>query len=195
VRAATKEYEALQKVIFPKRKIGLLHGRMKTKEKDKMLENFRRGKIDLLVATPVVEVGLDIPNATIMMIEAAERFGLAQLHQLRGRVGRGEKQSFCLLFTESGSSDVLQRLKHLETKNVGAELAEIDLKLRGPGEIYGTKQHGFLNLKIAKLTDASLIERTRREAKKLLNDSPGLSEFPLLNNVLKKLKIEELAPN
>lgn len=195
VRAVTKEYENLKKVIFPKIKIGLLHGRMKTKEKDKTLSDFRRGKTDLLVATPVVEVGLDIPNATIMMIEAAERFGLAQLHQLRGRVGRGKKQSFCLLFTENNSSGVLQRLKYLETRNVGAELAEIDLELRGPGEIYGTKQHGFLNLRIAKLTDTSLIEKTRTEAKRLLSDNPSLSGFPLLNNALKKLKIEKLAPN
>jgi ATP-dependent DNA helicase RecG len=122
VRAATTEYQRLQKEIFPKSRLGLLHGRLKSKEKEKVLGDFRQNKLEILVATPVVEVGIDIPNATIMMIETAERFGLAQLHQLRGRVGRREKQSYCLLFSESDKSQ--NRLKALETIYNGAELAE-----------------------------------------------------------------------
>lgn len=194
VRAATAEYRLLQKEIFPDLALGLLHGRMKTKEKDKVLQDFRDEKLDILVATPVVEVGIDIPTATIMMIEAAERFGLAQLHQLRGRVGRSEKQSYCLLFTESDTK-VLKRLKALETMHVGAELAELDLKLRGPGEIYGTRQHGIPNLKVASLTDLSLISKTRREAGQILKEDGSLNKYPLLQEKLKKFTIKKIAPD
>ncbi|MBI3559456.1 ATP-dependent DNA helicase RecG [Candidatus Gottesmanbacteria bacterium] len=149
VKSAKKEFENLAKNIFPDLKLGLIHGKLKPQEKDEILEKFKNKKLDILVATPVVEVGIDIPNATIMVIEAAERFGLAQLHQLRGRVGRSDKQSYCLLFAEKG----LERLKSLEKINNGLALAEIDLRFRGPGERFGQAQHGHWALKIATFAD------------------------------------------
>lgn len=197
VRAATKEFEILAKIIFPDLKLGLLHGKIKAKEKEEILSQFREGKLDILVATPVVEVGIDIPNATIMLIEAAERFGLAQLHQLRGRVGRRNLPSYCLLFTENETPLVINRLKSLEKTHLGIELAEIDLKLRGPGEIYGTKQHGFPDLRVASFSDISLIQKTRAATIQLLS-----SHFPLLtltnsplNLRLQKYKIKTVGPN
>jgi len=184
VKAATKEYENLKKNIFSDLNLGMLHGKLKTKEKNKVLQDFRDKKIDILVATPVVEVGIDIPNATIMLIEASERFGLAQLHQLRGRVGRGDKQSYCLLFTESNNEQTLKRLKAMETTHVGAKLAELDLRLRGPGEIFGTSQHGIQNLKVASFSDFVLIEKTKKEAEKIF---PDLNKYPLLVEKLKSI--------
>ncbi|MBI5465658.1 ATP-dependent DNA helicase RecG [Candidatus Gottesmanbacteria bacterium] len=189
VRAATKEYEHLQKEVFPDLRLGLLHGRMKSKEKDTVLGNFRAGNLDILVATPVVEVGIDIPNATIMMIEGAERFGLAQLHQLRGRVGRGVIQSYCLLFSESEN---VRRLKAMEKMYVGAQLAELDLKIRGPGEIYGTAQHGIPDLRVASLTDLALIEKTREAAQQVIGQ---LEQFPLLKQKLEKYTIKSVSPD
>lgn len=170
VKAATKEYDRLKKDVFPNLRLGLLHGKMKTKEKDNILENFRKGLFDILVCTPVVEVGIDIPNATIMVIEAAERFGLAQLHQLRGRVGRAQLQSYCLLFTESENELTKKRLKALESYHVGPELAELDLAFRGSGDLYGTMQHGQNTLKIASFSDTWLIEKAREEAKLVLRE-------------------------
>lgn len=195
VRAATKEYENLKNQVFPDLKLGLLHGRLKPKEKDEVLKNFRQQKIDILVSTPVVEVGIDIPNAHIMMIEGADRFGLAQLHQLRGRVGRGNVQSYCLLFTESTNPRVAHRLKSLETINIGSQLAELDLKMRGPGEIYGFSQHGFLNLKIASLSDHHLIQKTKKAVEEIISGNPTLSKSPLLRQRLKKLKIKQVTPD
>lgn len=195
VRAATKEYEYLKGEVVPDLKLGLLHGRLKPKEKDEVLENFRQQKIDILVATPVVEVGLDIPNAHIMMIEGADRFGLAQLHQLRGRVGRGDVQSYCLLFTESTNHKVVRRLKALETMHIGSKLAELDLKMRGPGEIYGLSQHGFLNLKIASLADHNLVQKTKKAVEEIILNDPTLSKFPPLRQKLKKLKIKQVTPD
>lgn len=195
VRAATKEYERLQKEIFPDLRLGLLHGKMKSKEKEKVLADFRAGNLDILVATPVVEVGIDIPNATIMMIEAAERFGLAQLHQLRGRVGRGALQSYCLLFTESSSPKTLKRLKAMEKMYIGAELADLDLKIRGPGEIYGTRQHGIPDLRVASLTDLILIEKTRSAAQEFINKDPTLSQFPILRQKLERFTIKAISPD
>lgn len=195
VRAANQEYERLKKEIFPKLKIGLLHGRMKGKEKEDIIGDFRKGKLEILVATPVVEVGIDIPQATIMLIEGAERFGLAQLHQLRGRVGRGEKQSYCLLFTASQAQPVTQRLKAMASFHSGAELAELDLKLRGPGEIYGTAQHGLPKLKLASFSDFTLIEKTRLAAQKILREDLGLDKYPLLKEKLEKLTIRKVAPD
>ncbi len=182
VRAATKEFEHLKKNVFPDLRLGLLHGRLKSKEKEAVLEKFRKGLLDILVATPVVEVGIDVPNATIMMIEAAEHFGLAQLHQLRGRVGRSDLESYCLLFAEKET----ERLRALEKMYVGADLAELDLKLRGPGEIYGTRQHGLPDLRIASLTDLDLIEKTRKTAQEVAGN---LSKFPLLRERLQRFTI------
>lgn len=195
IRAATAEYEKLQKEVFPKLHLGLLHGRMKGKEKEAVINDFRNGKLDILVATPVVEVGIDIPNATIMFIEGAERFGLAQLHQLRGRVGRGEKQSYCLLFTEAQSPQAVRRLKALESLHSGAELAELDLKLRGPGEVYGTTQHGLPKLKLASFSDFVLIEKTHLAAQTIIKDDLGLDKYPLLQAKLKKVTIKRVSPD
>jgi ATP-dependent DNA helicase RecG len=190
VRAASKEFENLRKNIFKNFKLGLLHGKMKGKEKEAVLDKFRNGKIDILVATPVVEVGIDIPNAAIIVIEASERFGLAQLHQLRGRVGRGDKQSYCLLFTESLSPQTLERLKAMEKYNVGAELAELDLRLRGPGEIYGTMQHGRKMLKIASFSDFDLIQKVKKEAEKIF---PKLATYPKLLEKLKGINLKQVS--
>jgi ATP-dependent DNA helicase RecG len=167
IRAATQEFTNLQK-IFPKFTLGLLHGKQKAKEKDNIMDKFKKGKIDILVSTPVVEVGIDIPNATIMLIEGADRFGLAQLHQLRGRIGRGEKKSYCLLFTESRGKKAQTRLDVLKKTMCGFELAELDLKLRGPGEISGTRQHGFPELKIATWQDANLIRKSKQVAQEAI---------------------------
>jgi ATP-dependent DNA helicase RecG len=182
VRAAVKEYEYLQKDVFPTLKLGLLHGKMKATEKNETLEKFQKGKLDILVSTPVVEVGIDIPNATIIVIEAAERFGLASLHQLRGRVGRNNKQSYCLLFTESESDKTTQRLKSLEVHHSGSALAEIDLKLRGAGDMYGTQQHGSRMLKVASFSDTDLIHKTQQDANQIYN---SLIEYPILQEKLK----------
>ena len=192
IKAANKEYEYLKKEVFGKLKLGLLHGKLKSKEKNEVLRRFREGKIDILVATPVVEVGIDIPNATLMIIEGAERFGLAQLHQLRGRVGRGDKQSYCLLFTDSENAFSEGRLKAMERLSVGEELAELDLKLRGPGEIYGTMQHGAHMLKIASFSDFSLIEKTKKEALKIF---PHLSKYPRLLEKLKSITTKQVSPD
>lgn len=192
VKAASKEFENLKDKIFKNLKLGLLHGKLKSKEKKEVLNKFRDGKIDILVSTPVVEVGIDIPNATIIVIEASERFGLAQLHQLRGRVGRGDKQSYCLLFTESKNPQTIQRLKAMESMSVGAELAQLDLKLRGHGELYGTMQHGTGNLKIASFSNFDLITKTKKEAEKIF---PKLFEYPLLQKKLSKINIKNVSPD
>jgi len=181
VKAATAEYEKLKRDVFPDLKIGLLHGKIKAAEKEEAMKNFQQKKLDILVATPVVEVGIDIPNASVMMIEAAERFGLAQLHQFRGRVGRAEHQSYCFVFTESDSEKTVERLNALITAKDGFALAEKDLAFRGPGEIYGYKQSGFPELKIAKLTDYAIIKNTKEAAQKLY---PELNKYPLLRQKL-----------
>lgn len=179
VRAATSELEKLQTKIFPNLRLGLLHGRLKSKEKESVMNDFKNHKIDILVSTSVVEVGVDIANATIMVIESAERFGLAQLHQLRGRVGRGHKQSYCLLFSDGGPQEV-SRLKNMEKLNEGLKLAELDLKIRGSGEIFGKQQSGRFDFKIASLSDLGLVEKTRQAAKKILASDPGLDKTPML---------------
>lgn len=169
IKAATSEHKAIKK-IFPKLTIGLLHGKLKAKDKNKVINSFKKGSIDILVSTPVIEVGIDVSNATIMIIEAAERFGLAQLHQLRGRIGRGEKKSYCLLFAETKSQKVRARLNALKKTISGFELAELDLKIRGPGEIFGTKQHGYPELKIASWQDTELIKLTKNLADEIINN-------------------------
>ena len=178
-KAATQEYKILQEEVFHDLSLGLLHGRLKSKEKEQVLADFLRGAHQILVATPVVEVGIDIPDATVMLIEAAERFGLASLHQLRGRVGRSNKQSYCFLFTESASRKVLERLRALERYHIGLRLAEIDLQMRGPGQIYGTAQSGLPDFKIANLADLTTVEAAKKEtdfiiSKNLLDKTPAL---------------------
>jgi len=192
IKAATKEFEHLKTNIFPDLKLGMLHGKLKAKEKEAVLQGFKEKKFDILVATPVVEVGIDIPNATVIVIEAAERFGLAQLHQLRGRVGRGEKQSYCLLFTETKNEQTTKRLKSMETMHVGAELAELDLQLRGPGELYGTLQSGVKQLKIASFSDVQLIEKARKGAEELF---PKLSDEPRLKERLAETMKNAISPD
>ena len=176
VKGATQEFERVKK-IFPRLKVGLLHGKLKPVEKNSIIENFRAKKTDILVSTPVVEVGVDIPNATIMVIEAAERFGLAQLHQLRGRVGRGEVKSFCLLFTESKSKTITTRLSIMQKTLSGFKLAELDLKLRGPGEILGVRQHGFTRLKAASWSDLKMIKITKDVAREVIENPEKYPKF------------------
>lgn len=163
VKSVTAEYKKLKK-IFPTLKIKLLHGKITADEKSKLLADFRAGKFDMLVATPVIEVGIDIPNATVMMIESAERFGLSQLHQLRGRVGRGSKKSYCLLLTSTKTKKATSRLEAIKTAKNGRELAELDLEHRGAGEIFGTRQHGAGELKIATWQDVDVIKKSRKLA-------------------------------
>ncbi len=189
VKAVTIEFEKLKKV-FPDLKLGLLHGRLKSKEKDEIMQKFKNGEIDILVSTSVVEVGVDISNATIMIIESAERFGLSQLHQLRGRVGRGHKQSYCFLFTSTDEPQSKSRLKNLEKINDGLKLAELDLKIRGSGEIFGVKQSGRFEFKIASFSDIALVEKTRTAALNLLSLDPELDKYPQI-----KAKLQSLAPN
>jgi len=186
VRSATEEYEKLSKTIYKNFSIGLLHGKMKSKEKEKVMQKFSQGEIDILVSTSVVEVGIDIPNASVMMIEGSDRFGLAQLHQFRGRVGRGEHQSFCFLFTDSTAVKTHQRLKALIKSDNGFELAEQDLKIRGPGELVGIRQSGLPDLAMASLTDFELIKIVRAEAEELIEEDNKLSKYPKLANKLKK---------
>ena len=195
VKAAKVEFEKLKKTFSKSTKLGLLHGRLKSKEKEKIINDFKANKINILVTTPVVEVGIDVPNATVMMIESSERFGLAQLHQLRGRVGRGVHKSYCLLFTDSNAENSLKRLKSMEKVHVGFELAEIDLKMRGPGEIFGLKQSGFINLKIADLSNRQLISVAQLEAKRLTSEDPRLKSFPLLAEKVARLSSEYSQPN
>jgi ATP-dependent DNA helicase RecG len=175
-RAATELYEHLQRDVFPDLRVGLVHGQLAAWEKDEVMEQFRGREIDVLVATVVIEVGVDVPNACCMIIEDAERFGLAQLHQLRGRVGRGADQSYCILLADPRTDDGRQRLDAMVRTCDGFQIAEEDLKLRGPGEFYGTKQSGILKLRIANIIgDARILEEARREAFALVEEDPELS--------------------
>jgi len=175
-RAAVEEHTRLSEQEFPDlaKRILLLHGRMKGDEKEKIMRAFANHEADILVSTAVVEVGIDIPNATVMVIEGAERFGLAQLHQFRGRVGRGTYSSFCYLLSDDPSNEAKQRLSILENTTDGFSLAQADLELRGPGDLYGTAQSGLPNLRVATLLDAPLIEATKIEATQLLDNDPEL---------------------
>jgi len=188
VKAAKEEFEDLKRE-FKGFRLGLLHGKQKGTEKDKVLDEFRDGKTDILVATPVVEVGIDVPNATIMIIEGGERFGLAQLHQLRGRIGRGTKKSYCLVFTTHTSGGSNERLKALTKSLNGFELSELDLKLRGPGELMGTRQHGFPELKIASWSDMELIKKSRDFAEKVIANQKKYSK------VVDQLHLDSLTAN
>jgi ATP-dependent DNA helicase RecG len=176
-RAAVDDFETLSKEIFPDLKLGLLHGRMKPSEKDEVMMKFRDRQYDILVSTTVVEVGVDVPNSTVMLIEGADRFGLAQLHQLRGRVGRGGAQSYCLLIPTHEDATENERLQAMSRTNSGFELADLDLKTRGPGEFLGTRQAGFAStLKMASITDVVLIEKARTQAQLLFERDPYLQQ-------------------
>ena len=184
VRAVKEEHEKLSKEIFPDLKVGLLHGKMASKEKEKIMKSFKAEKIDILVSTSVVEVGIDVPNATVMMIEGTERFGLAQLHQFRGRVGRSHFQSYCFLFTDSPAKRTQQRLKALLKAGDGFELSQRDLEIRGPGAINGKRQWGIPDLVMSSLKDIFLVEKTRGAAKEILEKDPELKKYPLLRQRL-----------
>ncbi|HDN80469.1 MAG TPA: ATP-dependent DNA helicase RecG [Chloroflexi bacterium] len=188
-KAAVDEYERLQKEVFPDLKLGLLHGRMKGEEKEAVMEAFRRGELNILVSTAVVEVGVDVPNATVMMIEGAHRFGLAQLHQFRGRVGRGTHQAYCILVADSDSPEAYERLKIVESVHDGFELAEKDLQMRGPGEFLGTRQSGLPDLKLARLTDIRMLEEARAVAMEIFREDPELKkpEHKLLKEAVERL--------
>lgn len=179
-KSVEAEYKHLKSSVFKHRRIGLLHGKLKPTEKATVMSDFSSGKIDILVSTTVVEVGVDVPNATIIVIEDADKFGLAQLHQLRGRVGRGQYQSYCYLVT-SNSNKPSKRLQAIEKSNDGFYLAEVDLKMRGPGEIYGKAQHGELNLKIANLADTKLIVQAQKRAKEFVQSGVNLVQYRQLS--------------
>ncbi len=184
VKSVQEEYKKLDHIVFSDLVIGRLHGRMKPKEKEKIMQEFLENKIKILVSTSVVEVGVDVPNAAIIMIEGADRFGLAQIHQFRGRVGRSQYQSYCFLFTDSESQRSLKRLEALTRIDNGFALAKIDLKFRGPGEIYGLEQKGFPELKIASLFDYQLMKLANEQAIKLINKDSSLNSWPKLKEKL-----------
>lgn len=186
-QSVEKVYEKLKNHDFKHRRVGLLHGQLKAADKQAVMSRFVKGEIDILVSTTVIEVGVDVPNASIMLIESAERFGLAQLHQLRGRIGRGSAQGYCyLLMTDSSTPS--RRLRALESSQDGFKLAELDLELRGPGAIYGTSQHGQLDLRIAKLTDVKLIEQARSAAHEFLDNKEDLLQYKELAETVTRLR-------
>jgi len=180
-KSVEAEYRKLKNSVFGHRRIGLLHGRMKSAEKEGVMRQFLQHEIDILVSTTVVEVGVDVPNATAMLIEDADQYGLSQLHQLRGRVGRSSHQSYCYLLT-SDTKKPSQRLREVEKSNDGFYLAEVDLKLRGPGEIYGRAQHGALNLQIASLADTKLISEVQAAAKEFVASGADLLQYKQLSH-------------
>jgi ATP-dependent DNA helicase RecG len=175
-RAATAEFQQLSEKIFPDLRLGLLHGRMSAAGKDTVMRRFRSGELDIMVSTPVVEVGIDVPNATVMLVESADRFGLSQLHQFRGRVGRGQEQSYCMLLAQNPSDVGRERLDVIEKVQDGFILAEKDMEMRGPGEFFGTRQSGLPDLRMAKLSDVKLLELARSEAIKLFETDPTLEK-------------------
>ncbi|MDZ7786181.1 MAG: ATP-dependent DNA helicase RecG [Candidatus Saccharibacteria bacterium] len=186
-KSAEEVYDTLRKGAFKNRRVGLLHGKMKPEEKDQVMQDFVKRKIDVLVSTTVIEVGVDVPNATVMLVENPERFGLAQLHQLRGRVGRGEHQGYCYLML-SDSQQPSRRLRAIAASNDGFKLAELDLDIRGPGAIYGTLQHGALDLRIAKLTDVRLIKRARHAAETFIEKGESLLDYEELHKHITDLQ-------
>lgn len=191
VTSVKKRSKRLREV-FPEARVEFLHGKMKPAEKDAVMEQFASGEIDILVSTTVVEVGVDVPNATLMVIENAEAYGLAQLHQLRGRVGRGASTAYCYLLT-SGDFAPSRRLRELEKSSDGFHLAEVDLKLRGPGEIYGALQHGALDLRIASLSDTKLIQRARKDVERFLQNPENLVKYKeLMQGITKYQQITTL---
>ncbi len=181
IKSVQAEYKRLKNSVFGHRSIGLLHGKLKPAEKDQVMQDFKAGKYDILVSTTVVEVGVDVPNATVMIIENADQFGLSQLHQLRGRVGRGVHQSYCYLML-STTNKPSRRLEEIEKSTDGFYLAEVDMELRGPGEIYGKAQHGALNLQIATLADTQLIARAQRAAREFIENAEDITKYQALND-------------
>lgn len=194
VKSVKEEYEKLAKQVFPDLRVAMLHGKMRSDEKKKIMKEFAEGENDILVTTSVIEVGLDVPNATIMMIEGAERFGLAQLYQFRGRVGRGLKQSFCFLFTESSSRTTHQRLHSILTAKNGFELAEKDLKIRGPGEFLagssGWAQTGLPDVAMRALKNPELLKEAQTAARQIIHEDPGLKNYPFLKERLDQFEKE-----
>ncbi len=191
LKSVTQEYEKLSKKIFPEFKLAMLHGKLKPKEKEKIMDEFKKAKTDILISTSVVEVGVDIPNATVMIIEGSDRFGLAQLHQFRGRIGRGKIQSYCFLFTDSNAKKTHQRLKAMLTAKDGFELAEKDLKIRGAGDFIGTRQWGLPDLAMASLNNLELIKKTRQAARIVLKNNLINKNLELkLKNINKDVHLE-----
>lgn len=186
-RAAVAEFERLKQEVFPDLRLGLLHGRMSAAEKDEAMQRFRDGELDILVSTPVVEVGIDVPNATVMLIEGADRFGLSQMHQFRGRVGRGEHRGYCFLLSESPSATVRERMHLLEENRDGFALAEADLQMRGPGDFFGTRQSGLPELRTASLSDTAVLEVARGEAIAVFDADPDLERHPEMRAEVQRL--------
>jgi ATP-dependent DNA helicase RecG len=187
-KSVTAEYERLRKGPFKHRRLGLIHGRLPADEKQAVMDQFVAGQLDILVATSVIEVGIDVPNASVMLIEGAERFGLAALHQLRGRIGRGSYPSHCFLVAESKAPGTLERLKALERSQDGFRLAQIDLEIRGPGQIYGRRQHGALDVQLADIGDAKFLSHVRSEALKFLSDPGAMLKYPQVATKVNALK-------
>ncbi len=186
-RAATIEYQKLKDKVFPDLRIGLMHGKLKPQEKEEVMNDFRAHKYDILVSTTVIEVGVDVPNATVMVIENADRFGLAQLHQLRGRVGRGADQSYCFLVTDSRTQSTRERLTVLTQTNDGFVVAEKDLAIRGPGEFLGFRQSGLPDLVLTDLTqDTAILTDARHAAIAIIKEDPKLDKYPALQKLLEK---------
>ena len=178
-KAVTEYAKKLQSEVFPDLKVAFVHGKMKPKEKDAVMAAFAAHETDILVSTTVIEVGVDVPNAAVMVIENAERFGLSQLHQLRGRVGRGKHQSYCILISDNRNEETRQRLKVMTKTTDGFQIAEEDLRLRGPGDFFGARQHGLPGLKVADLgCDTQLLQEARQAAEQLLAQDPALTSCP-----------------
>jgi ATP-dependent DNA helicase RecG len=186
-RSAEQVYKEFSQKSFKHRRIGLLHGKMKAEDKQAVMEQFASHALDILVSTTVIEVGVNVPNATVMLIENAERFGLAQIHQLRGRVGRSSHQGYCYLML-ADANPPSKRLRALEHSSDGFRLSELDLEIRGPGAIYGTLQHGALDLRIAKLTDTRLIAAARQAAQAFIDKGEDLVQYKELQKHVTKLR-------
>jgi len=188
LKDAQTEFAKLRDRAFSDFRVGLLHGRLTSTEKEAVMRSFSEGQLDVLVATSVIEVGVDVPNATVMIVEEAQQFGLAQLHQFRGRVGRGTVQSHCYLLPGSSSSLDNERLTAMTESHSGFELAEIDLKLRGPGDLLGTKQSGF-DISVQALSDPQLLKEVHDLASHVMADDPQLTDYPLLRQRLDNLDL------
>jgi ATP-dependent DNA helicase RecG len=191
VKSVTAEHEKLNKEIFPDLKVGLLHGKLKPQDKEKVMQQFKDNEIQILVSTSVIEVGVDVPNATVMIIEGAERFGLAQLHQFRGRVGRSSHQSYCFLFSDDQNAAINPRLHAIVSNASGFNLAEKDLEIRGSGDLYGTAQSGY-GFKVATLSNLPLVERSKKYAERIVESDPKLKKHNLLREIIQSQPIIHL---